>query len=1225
MDVHLHPQQAQSLRPTTPDPHPHYRLSRLHPPPNGPSLRPPSIISRSVSAGMTFGFKKDKDKEKDKDNNKNPRAPSPDDRPPPSTASRFAFGLRKKVSLVSLRQSSSQSHADDTAISRTTSASSGGGSSLGHHSVPPIEETPASPIEPEEAYESDADEDVHAPDRFVKKNAWRTRHKMKLHPYPDVPYMQAYDPVVLENERYTHYLLRRLAPAGSPTFHDYGAHPPASVLDLGCGSGVWLLDAARTWRATQFIGLDLVDVALPALAASSASSNSPTTSSTAFPFPPAISNVRLVRSDFLKYALPFPDRQFELVRMANLALAIPRARMEFVLKEVRRVLAPGGRLELVDDQTLFAYGDPPVEEALEFASDGELEMDVEAEPLAHTPTALALPQPPSSSQPLLSPSTPRAPPPTPDTSGFFDDASDSSSDLDETESRSSESAPGSDDLLRPASASASDCASERSSGSFSFDAESSFDAASTLVGSDSAPSERGSVELTKKPCLAQPCVDGPVAVVRAPSGAPQLDLAFDSEVFRMGHARGFSGVEHLVIEIPPVGEALGVVDRDVGTEGETPVTPVPPRGSPSHGHGHVYSASTDSSVSSDSTDSAPSTASSVSTATSSAPPTPSADALPEDIRMLLAPPKSPDASAPPASYSQPQPHQHQQRAPAPETSAGPWTTARAAALDMERLFARMCATRYGLPPPMRGAGPGGVAGMMGVLQRVFGEPPRAIANNVKVNSKAERLMGVERGRVERPASMHLKLAPVGVEGREGVVVRGGLTAGGSARDTGAGAGWVPQGREGVRAWMTSVEWDESPASTPGASTSGGVGSVGGHGKAGRAPAPVWAPAALPKGISAKAAERLGIAPGGGAAGATSPAKRVLPSAVMESPEGSEDDFDEEEEEEPVVGLRSGAVEHKRSDSVDFWDDGDEEELDVSPVEKGRGASTWVPPSEWDAPPVPVLSREHSSSGIPTLASDRTITAASSSRTITSTKPVKQLGFATKPTPSLSLPPTPTASLHSRDSGSSQAAQTHTRGTSTASTASARSTASAISTASTSSSASSGAYSASFPEPGAPPRFSSARVQHPGLILWPATFIPVPPRELEMHATKHVQTVLGCKPALAEFVGEFVDGEGRRVVSEEEFEDAVWGYECFRRPRFNWPELPEDRLEGDDLFGDLSTPVSARSAHHVVPPRTPTGGDAPRGSKDPHPFAPDELTHVRTVRVFAAVKGGVVRS
>jgi hypothetical protein len=144
---------------------------------------------------MTFGFKKEKDKDKDRDKDKYPRAPSPDDRP----ARSFGFTLRKKVSLASLISSAANPRNDDDTMSfRTASSSSAGQATL---TVPLIEEKPVpgpSLLREDVEEDSDSDEDVHAPDRFVKKNAWRTRHRMKLHPYPDAPYMQAYDPVVLE-------------------------------------------------------------------------------------------------------------------------------------------------------------------------------------------------------------------------------------------------------------------------------------------------------------------------------------------------------------------------------------------------------------------------------------------------------------------------------------------------------------------------------------------------------------------------------------------------------------------------------------------------------------------------------------------------------------------------------------------------------------------------------------------------------------------------------------------------------------------------------------------------------------------------------------------------------------------------------------------------------------------------------------------------------------------
>ena len=55
----------------------------------------------------------------------------------------------------------------------------------------------------------------------------------------------------------------------------------------------------------------------------------------------------------VKYPLPFPDNSFDLVRMANLTLCIPINRWKFVLTQVRRVLRPGGRVELIDDEMFF--------------------------------------------------------------------------------------------------------------------------------------------------------------------------------------------------------------------------------------------------------------------------------------------------------------------------------------------------------------------------------------------------------------------------------------------------------------------------------------------------------------------------------------------------------------------------------------------------------------------------------------------------------------------------------------------------------------------------------------------------------------------------------------------------------------------------------------------------------------------------------------------------------
>jgi ubiquinone/menaquinone biosynthesis C-methylase UbiE len=65
------------------------------------------------------------------------------------------------------------------------------------------------------------------------------------------------------SDRFTEILLRQLNSNRSPTFHDYGLTPPLNILDLGCGHGGWVVEAATAWKnfGTKVTGFDLVDVA----------------------------------------------------------------------------------------------------------------------------------------------------------------------------------------------------------------------------------------------------------------------------------------------------------------------------------------------------------------------------------------------------------------------------------------------------------------------------------------------------------------------------------------------------------------------------------------------------------------------------------------------------------------------------------------------------------------------------------------------------------------------------------------------------------------------------------------------------------------------------------------------------------------------------------------------------------------------------------------------------
>lgn len=181
---------------------------------------------------------------------------------------------------------------------------------------------------------------------FVPRDRFAVRRGMSHHPYPrqDAPYMQAYDRTLVDNDRFFEKLLRRLNPNHSPSFLNFDQDQPRSILDLGCGLGLWAMEAAAFWQNSFVIGFDIVH---------------PTRLNSDAAIPP---NLQWRQGNFVKYKLPFPKETFDLVRMANLSLCIPADRWVHVFAEVSRVLAPGGRLELIDDQMHFPYSKKPLQQ-----------------------------------------------------------------------------------------------------------------------------------------------------------------------------------------------------------------------------------------------------------------------------------------------------------------------------------------------------------------------------------------------------------------------------------------------------------------------------------------------------------------------------------------------------------------------------------------------------------------------------------------------------------------------------------------------------------------------------------------------------------------------------------------------------------------------------------------------------------------------------------------------
>jgi SAM-dependent methyltransferase len=127
---------------------------------------------------------------------------------------------------------------------------------------------------------------------------------------------------------FQHYLLRY-------AFQGNYAAPigqPASILDVGSGTGRWAREMAATFPATRVVGLDVAPP--PADDASAGQGALP-------------SNYTFQAGNVLE-GLPFADQSFDFVHMRLLFLALPRDRWPFVVAELARVTRLGGWVESVE-------------------------------------------------------------------------------------------------------------------------------------------------------------------------------------------------------------------------------------------------------------------------------------------------------------------------------------------------------------------------------------------------------------------------------------------------------------------------------------------------------------------------------------------------------------------------------------------------------------------------------------------------------------------------------------------------------------------------------------------------------------------------------------------------------------------------------------------------------------------------------------------------------------
>jgi len=119
--------------------------------------------------------------------------------------------------------------------------------------------------------------------------------------------------------------------------------PPRRVLDIGCGGGIWILAAAQHWTDCSFVGLD-ISRRQPDLVRTRRDDLS--------------NRVKWVQANFLD-GLPFPNSDFDFVRIQNVGLGVPEDEWQYLIDEVVRILKPGGTFEIIEEDISFPSPDTP--------------------------------------------------------------------------------------------------------------------------------------------------------------------------------------------------------------------------------------------------------------------------------------------------------------------------------------------------------------------------------------------------------------------------------------------------------------------------------------------------------------------------------------------------------------------------------------------------------------------------------------------------------------------------------------------------------------------------------------------------------------------------------------------------------------------------------------------------------------------------------------------------
>jgi ubiquinone/menaquinone biosynthesis C-methylase UbiE len=168
----------------------------------------------------------------------------------------------------------------------------------------------------------------------------------------DIPYMLPNFNQEIDRLDLQHYMIRYLLKGN----YIAPIAKPAQILDVGCGTGRWVIEMAREFPQAKLNGIDL---------------KHPEEAAAIFPH-----NSHFHAGNVLN-GLPFEDSFFDFVHQRLLIFAIPQARWQPLVNELVRVTRRGGWVELIEVNPTFQHMGPATERLLHLVVQATLKLGLD--------------------------------------------------------------------------------------------------------------------------------------------------------------------------------------------------------------------------------------------------------------------------------------------------------------------------------------------------------------------------------------------------------------------------------------------------------------------------------------------------------------------------------------------------------------------------------------------------------------------------------------------------------------------------------------------------------------------------------------------------------------------------------------------------------------------------------------------------------------------------------